>query len=1049
MKGGVVEPEAGPFSGSSAILNCPSHAPFLKTLAASVLDGSIWNRGAPEPHDLPALTIYLPSQAAVEPLKLGFLWLSPNQATFLPRIRVLGEADPLDLFAAFGTRMGSAKAALALLEKALAVPPPFDDLERQIHLSAYILKAAREMRSTKAAPDERLFADVPAVSAAGIATEIAALIDEAHSEAADFARIDKLDAAHSSGSEQLSLHLLRAVRRSWESHKARANKLDPEERRNQLMAIEAEFIRQSYAPVIIAGSTGSVAATMALMEALKERANAAIVVYGLDRDLDAATWASLGDHPQHAQHGLHQLLDRLGAGRETIRDLSLSFGERGGVRGDSAGALFLQAQNQRRAQFLSEALRPAPATAQWASVVRGLKEARSNPAPGLSLIEAETLEEEAAAIALMLREALETEGRTAALVTPDEKLIGRVRHALAQWGLAKDVEETGDDALASRAAFCAANGMPEDLVALLRLAEGEAGAVARRFGELIDLGVLRQMWRPSFMLGVPAALARAQHAIAAGEARHPAMKRIAAAEWEVAREFVERVLEALSPLTSKAEERLNFKEWTAAHIMVLARLEELGLGTAPPKGGERSTLSDAAKVSAPSFTLDIAGYAGFFGEISMARRRPRTGHPHPRLYLRKPLDARLLAADLIVLGGLNEGCWPQIPGPSPWLNRRDRAFIGLSPEERRIGQAAQDFAALAGVAPSVILTRARKVNGSLTRPSRWVARIKALAAGASQLQAIEPDKPWLSWARLQRAPSHVSPVTRPAPRPPLEARPRRLSVTAIETWLANPYAIYARHILGLEPLRRIGATHDARDKGILYHAALHRFFQAYPDELPRNAAEELVTCLDRAAGELGFNLENAPFWRPRFARFAGWFASTEGERRIDLRALKSEVGGKLRLDAPAGPFEVTARADRIDILRDGSVRIYDFKTSASSAKLSAGRGAPQLSLEGLLVGEGAFAGIPEGSAVELSYIVATGGEPPGEIVPLRVPSAEAIQAARTGLLLRIASFDNPDTPYAYETRAIYRDKAENDPYAHLARVQEWSAGEGDGEAGDD
>ena len=200
----------------------------------------------------------------------------------------------------------------------------------------------------------------------------------------------------------------------------------------------------------------------------------------------------------------------------------------------------------------------------------------------------------------------------------------------------------------------------------------------------------------------------------------------------------------------------------------------------------------------------------------------------------------------------------------------------------------------------------------------------------------------------------------PAPRPPLAARPRRLSVTAIETWFANPYGIYARHILGLEPLRRIGETHDARDKGILYHAALHRFFQIHPGALPPNAADDLVRCLDKAAGELGFNLENAPFWRPRFARFADWFTSTEDSRRAGILALKSEVGGKLKLDAAAGPFEVTARADRIDIGQDGAVCIYDFKTSANAAKTSADRGAPQLALEGFLVREGAFAGISAG-----------------------------------------------------------------------------------------
>ena len=405
MRGGVSEPKPGPFAGSS-ILNCPAHSPFLKTLVSSILDGSIWNAGMPEPHHLPSLTVYLPSQAAVQPLKLEFLWLSPNEATFLPRIRVLGDADPLDLFANYGTRMESTKVAIALLKKALAIPPAFTELERQIHLSAHALEAATKMRSTIAEPGERLFPDLPAVSAAAIATEIGALIDEAHNEGADLSRIDMLDSAQSSGSEQLSLHLLRAVRKSWAAQKLRECKLDAQERRNRLMAIEAEFIRLSKTPVIVAGSTGSVAATTALMKTLKGRPNAAIVLHGLDRNMDEESWAALGNHPEHPQHGLHQLLAKLDVEREAIRDLQMPVTEN---------------EERRRSAFLSEALRPASTTAQWASFASAERKTDGSPIPGLALIEAETIHDEAATIALILREVLETKGQTAALVTPDEK----------------------------------------------------------------------------------------------------------------------------------------------------------------------------------------------------------------------------------------------------------------------------------------------------------------------------------------------------------------------------------------------------------------------------------------------------------------------------------------------------------------------------------------------------------------------------------------------------------------------------------------------------
>ncbi len=1013
------ESAAQPKTARARLLNCPANQPFLKSLAGAVLSGSIWENGAPANGDLPGITIYVPTRAAVDPLKLAFLERAPNGATFLPRIRVLGDVDPLELFATFPTRTAFAQRALDLLKDAIEVAPAFSKIERQLQLAALILKASQTLQSTRLEPGERVFTTIAPAGAFTIAHQIASLIDEAQSEGADLELIERLDLSTSSGSEQLSLQLLRAVLKGWRAHKAGKAKIDGQERSNQLMAIEAEFIRLSDAPVIIAGSTGSLAPTLHLMEAALTRPNNAIVLAGLDRHLDAESWTALNGHPEHAQYGLQQLLTRLGIAREQVAELAPA-----------------SSANSTRAKFLSEALRPAATTARWQYF---LQEARSGGDPavtGLSIIEADTIQDEADTIALILRESLEMPGRTAALITRDSTLSNRVRHSLARWNIASEPPPENAERFVVRVAACAASGKPEDFIALLRHAPSDKTHNLRRLAELMDLGALRQMWRPATLAGLSVALARAQHAIAAGESRHPAMKGIGQDEWEAARAFTVQSLDALQPMLAMGDEPQTFANWLSAHRQVLSNLAELGLGGAAPL----PLLEDLARFAPSGFPLQLADYSALFAEA--ANKPDAHGkHPHPRLFFWTPLDARLLSADVLILAGLNEGSWPQAAEPDPWLNRRDRTFVGLSAPERRTGQAAQDFAALAANAPQVYLTRSRKSNGSLARPSRWLSRIKTLAAGAGQSHLLQSEKPWLASACAHREPERVRPMDRPEPKPPVAVRPRRLSVTAIETWFANPYAIYARHILGLEPLRRLDERADARDKGILYHAALHRFFESFPAELPQDIASRLCRELDRAAEELGFQLENAPFWRPRFARFADWFAETEGARRVDMQRLKSEVGGKLALASDAGAFEITARADRIDLMADGAVRIYDFKTSANTAKVSVARNAPQLALEGLLAREGAFGGISAGAKVELAYIVATGGEPPGEIVAVKVPSAEAIQSALTGVTKQIAKFDLPETPYAYETRAVYKDKSENDPYAHLARVQEWSVEE--------
>ena len=217
-----------------------------------------------------------------------------------------------------------------------------------------------------------------------------------------------------------------------------------------------------------------------------------------------------------------------------------------------------------------------------------------------------------------------------------------------------------------------------------------------------------------------------------------------------------------------------------------------------------------------------------------------------------------------------------MPGPDPWLNRRDRDFVGLPPQERRIGQTAHEFVALAASAPRVILTRSKKENGSLARPSRLdLAHQGARGRGGQAGNAAARAALGSTGLAAQRTPGGGG-----ACRPPAAPASARRAPA--------PLKRHRNRDLVRQPLRHLRAPHsrpraappadetsDARDKGILYHAALHGFFQAYPHALPENAAAKLLRKLDKAAEELGFNLENAPFWRPRFARFAEWFAGSE------------------------------------------------------------------------------------------------------------------------------------------------------------------------------
>jgi ATP-dependent helicase/nuclease subunit B len=366
-----------------------------------------------------------------------------------------------------------------------------------------------------------------------------------------------------------------------------------------------------------------------------------------------------------------------------------------------------------------------------------------------------------------------------------------------------------------------------------------------------------------------------------------------------------------------------------------------------------------------------------------------------------------------------------------------RAELGLPSPEERIGYAAHDFTMLMG-APEVVLTRALKVDGVPAVASRWLLRLRALLDAMDLTGALEPDEPWLAWAGWR----HVAPQRRigaPEPRPALELRPRRMSVSGVETWMANPYAIFARDILKLDPLPLIGAEPDAALRGAIVHGALSDFAKAHTARLPSDPAAELVRFARARLERLTGNPRVAAFWLMRIERFAEWFGETEPERRADLLGLLVEVDGRTVLTGPAGPFTLTARADRIDVRAAGAV-IIDYKSGANLGGLrrDAKDGfAPQLALEAAIALDQGFAGLTAAKVTGLRYISASGGDPAGAVVDLKVDDVVHLAAsARQGLERLIALYDDEQTPYSAVRRA--RFSYDYDDYAHLARVAEWS-----------
>ncbi|HVA14095.1 MAG TPA: double-strand break repair protein AddB, partial [Stellaceae bacterium] len=861
---------------------------------------------------------------------------------------------------------------------------------------------------------------IPLGQAAPRARELARFLDEVHAEGCDLEKLGELVPEKLAEHWQRVVTFLDILRVHWPAILATLGCLDPGARRNRLLAAQGGAWRRlpPAGPVIAAGITGGIPAVAALMKVVATLPAGAVVLPGLDTDADGAMWEEILKDPGHPQQAMARFLDDLGIERSAVKPWA---------RAKPAPP---------RAKLMREALAPAALTHRW-RFVSGI-DARA--LQGMRRLDCAGPQEEALAIALLLREALEQPGRTAALVTPDRGLARRVAAELRRWEI--DIDDSA--------------GVP--------LNRTPPGAFLRL---VLDLAV--EQWAPLPLLSVlkhpltgcgqsPAAirdLVRAlEMAVLRGARPQPGaegLRRLLPPDATALHDLVDRIEAALAPLArALADDAAELASLVAAQIACCERL-----AASDAESGAARLWCEAAGEAAALFLNELlqeaegfppfrgAEYPALFESLLAGPVvRPLYGR-HPRLFIWGLLEARLQHADLIVLGGLNEGVWPAAIATDPWLSRPMRQSFGLLPPERRIGTAAHDFALALG-ARDVVITRASRVEGTPTVPSRWLLRLDTVLRAAGIENRLAADAAPLGWQEQIDAPAGPpQPIAPPAPRPPLAARPRKLSITEIETWRRDPYAIYARHILRLRPLEPIDADPGAADRGIVIHEALANFLKAYPQHLPPDALARLVALGQQSFGAILARPGVWAFWWPRYCRIAEWVAAKEAERRPLLDDIRAEIGGRMVLDLPGGSFEIAGRADRIERRRDGAVALIDYKTGTVPSGGDVAEGfAPQLALEAAMIEQGGFADIAPSAVAELAYWRLSGGDPAGE-VKLREDDSAKLRALVDGTLAGlkdlIAAFDNPATPYFAVPRP---DKAPRySDYQHLERLKEWLAGD--------
>lgn len=1024
------------------VATIPAHLPFLDQLAARWI--------AHSGHDRLAMgegTIVLPGRRAARALTEAFLRQMNGQGMLLPRIMPIGALDEAEL--------GLALTPSADGQSPLDLPPAIGGMTRLAVLTKLVLQA------------DDAFGTRPTLDQAWpLARALAELMDEA--EWAGIALDERLpDAVQEDFAEhwQTILKFLSIVTTQWPEWLREQGAMNPIARQTALMRMQAALWRQQAAQdtgqgagqrLWAAGFTHVMTPTVEALSAVLAGPQGCVVLPGLDMAMPADVFDTLPD--SHPQAGMQHLLRALGVNRA---DVSVWNAE-GGVPDRTA--------------VLSRIMLPAQALDDWALPGH-------HALPDVLRLDPQDEQEEAVAISMAIRDAVETPQARVALITPDRKLASRVATELARWGILADdsagtaLADTPAAVLLRLIARAVDSGFaPVALLALLKhplVACGLPPGVCRASARLLERVVLRGPAPPP---GFAALRAAVQAALSAQQARdRTRMDGGDDADRPFGPEplpaFMDRLATCLAPVLGWEDDATPptqgghtapLPDLLAALVAVaeaLARTDTQDPAARLWRGEEGNLLADrltdlmlAATVLPPQPPAVLDGL--LTAVLTQDRAAARKGDPtalHPRVLIWGLFEARLQTAETVILGGLSEGTWPPAADAGPWMSRPMRQKVGLPSPEQGIGQAAHDFFASATAAQRVILSCPRRREGAPVVPARWLTRLDAFLSGRNTTLPTHPAQHWLTGLDLPAGAAR--PVSPPRPTPPTALRPRRLSVTEIETWMRDPYAIYARHVLKLLPLPELEEGADASDYGMIVHAALERWVRTYGAGWPANAHDHMARIFRDSLAEYSLRPALRAWWEPRLARIAHWVADTETLRRAEHgppKAILTEAKGQVSIPhAPGGEFRLVGRADRIELGAEGSITVQDYKTGMLPTTRDVLTGwSPQLPLEAAMVLRGGFRNVPEAQGIDrLVYWRLTGGPDPGQEVTINSDEDQSLtdlaEATWQNLLDRISAYDNPDQPYLSHPHPGQEPRFAD--YARLARVPEWSTARTEGE----
>lgn len=962
------------------IFNISAGKSFVDELAAK-FSSEYKNR----PEELAKVLFLLPTRRACQNLTEAFVRRNGLQPTILPQILPVVDTDEDEIFL---------RGSETLLSE---VNAEIDRTERVLIFTRLIMQK----------PDELGLEKLSLAQAYALAQNLADLMDLAYAENLDFSRLQEIVPEEYAAHWQENLKLLAIITEYWPQILRERHAVDAMQRRNQLLEAECRFWQKNppEQKIVVAGTTAAFPQLKELVKTVLELPDGEVYLYGLDYSLDDNSWLEIEEN--HPQFELKELLDYLQISRDSVAHSEDVF--------------------TGRERLVSEVMRPASSSAEWRQLAQHPLDKKAFS--GLKLINCDDVRQEAKAIALIIRKTLETPEKTAALITADRSLARRVVAELKKWNI------TADDSA----------GQPLNLTPVgiyLRLI---LNVISEKFSQVSLLALLKH---PFTACGMSRSVFNQK--VRRLELNWRRSKRENDKEDAESADFCRMVLQKLEPLR-----KLYFlpdadiAELFRTHVETAERLADTDT-----KSGEKIIWKNEAGSAAAGLVSSFlekcsvleqvkpSDYGSFFEALLSGQNvRLRYGM-HPRVKILGTIEARLSQFDTTIIGEVNEGVFPKQPEADLWMSRPMRHDFGFPLPERNIGVQAADFAHLLN-APEVYLVRALKVEKKPMNKSRWWLRLETVLAanfgGKSENYAFLYDTGYAFWAKnLERA-GQVKPLTAPSPCPDVTKRPRELSATNIEYLLRNPYVIFAKYILRLYPLQEPDREFSALDYGNIVHGALQKFNQLYSEEYPADAEQRLLEIGRAEFEKANISAEVRAFWLPRFEKTVKWLTSLEKSYRENVKKVLPEITGEMTFSAPAGDFKITAKADRLDVNRDGTCTVIDYKTGmARSKKEVMFCKAPQLPAEGLIAANGGFGGkkMPVSS---LRYWQLDGTE----TTVCDEECEQALENTERTLRSFISAYDMKEQPY-YVNPNPSKGAGLGD-YDHLSRFLEWSVQSSDNE----